>query len=116
MKRSAPLKRRAPMRRRSEKRRETYEREGGRRDVVKAMLRDRPECEAGEHIVTFSGGAWTDCQFWSMDVHEVQPRSQGGSIVDADNLLAVCRLCHGWIHEHPADAKVLGLLATRGDA
>lgn len=45
----------------------------------------------------------------SVDVHELIRRSQGGSILDIDNLLAVCRPCHQRIGNHPSLAFELGL-------
>lgn len=52
----------------------------------------------------------------AVDVHEIKPRSAGGSIYDPDNCLGVCRLDHIWIHEHPVEARQLGLLAHSWDA
>lgn len=94
---------------RSAKTKDKYEREGGRRDVVAAMLQAGPLCAAGYAI----GGSV--CARLAVDVHEILPRSAGGSIVDATNLLRVCRACHRWIHEHPKEARALGLLASRYD-
>jgi len=45
----------------------------------------------------------------SVDIHELKRRSQGGSILDERNLLAVCRPCHRRIGDHPALAFELGL-------
>lgn len=45
-----------------------------------------------------------------LDVHEVLPRSRGGDPLDPDACIAVCREAHGWLHEHPIEAKALGLL------
>jgi hypothetical protein len=44
-----------------------------------------------------------------VDVHELVRRSQGGSILDEANLLAVCRECHRRIGDYPALAFSLGL-------
>lgn len=46
------------------------------------------------------------------DVHEPHTRARGGSAADAANMLAVCRPCHDWIHEHPAEAQRRGLLVS----
>lgn len=48
------------------------------------------------------------------DVHEIVRRSQGGSIIDEENVLAVCRPCHDRIGRYPALAFELGL-AKRGN-
>lgn len=45
----------------------------------------------------------------SQDIHELINRSQGGGILDEDNVLAVCRPCHTWITVHPEKAQDLGL-------
>lgn len=49
----------------------------------------------------------------SSDVHEILRRSQGGSILDESNVLAVCRECHTRIGNNPALSFELGL-AKRG--
>jgi hypothetical protein len=43
------------------------------------------------------------------DIHEIVNRSQGGSIIDLRNLLAVCRPCHNRITTDPKNAERLGL-------
>jgi hypothetical protein len=45
----------------------------------------------------------------AVDIHELVRRSQGGSILDEDNLLAVCRPCHRRIGDNPQLAFDLGL-------
>ena len=40
-------------------------------------------------------------------------RSQGGSILDDDNVLSVCFSCRVWIHNHVTEAKEKGLLRSR---
>ena len=105
MKRGGPLKRKKPMARRSKKTRDLYEREGGRRDVVARILRERPMCEACFR-------RWQRPQ-WAVHVHEIKTRAMGGGILDESNLLAVCGDCHTWIHTHPAEARSLGLLGSR---
>lgn len=41
--------------------------------------------------------------------HHQLMRSQGGAD-DPSNLLWVCRPCHDWIHQHPADSYAAGWL------
>ncbi len=48
----------------------------------------------------------------SMDPHERIPRSQGGSIVDPENLIGLCRYCHRWVHAHPRQATEDGWLES----
>jgi len=45
----------------------------------------------------------------SRDVHEILNRSQGGSILNELNLLAICRDCHSRVTTNPSDAARLGL-------
>lgn len=107
MKRSKPLRRTGKLRQRSKKR-SAYYRET-RVPLVKKILADRPHCEAGERICPQDERH--QCQLYSCDVHEIVRRSQGGSLEDEGNLLAVCRLCHDWIGAHPKKATEMGLSA-----
>jgi hypothetical protein len=70
------------------------------REVVK---RAKYKCEAA--LPNCMGDVW--------DVHERRPRSAGGDILDVTNCIAVCRLCHSFIHRNPAIAKQMGLLEGR---
>jgi RNA-directed DNA polymerase len=45
-----------------------------------------------------------------LDPHHVIRRSQGGKD-EVDNLKAVHRRCHRYLHEHPAEAKARGFLS-----
>lgn len=107
---SSELKRRTPLRQMSKKRQREQRQ---RRDFVAATLAARPRCQAGPLI------RGTDrihpCYVWSSDVHEPLTRARGGSILDPDNAVAVCRSCHDWIHAHPAEATYLGLLRSQYD-
>lgn len=93
------------MRHRSKKKEAEYRL---RRPLVERLLSERPYCEAckvfAEHDekITFN-------QNRSVDIHELIRRSQGGSILDEENLLAVCRDCHRRIGNYPALAFELGL-------
>ncbi len=51
-----------------------------------------------------------------LDAHEVVPRSRwvGGHLV-LSNVQTLCRQAHTWVHDHPNEARALGLTATRGD-
>lgn len=128
MKRGGPLKRRTPLARktrikqRSAKRADVYEREGGRRDIVRRRLLENPYCQAGQVIGAYLAGApfsrcdriWAGCIRDAQHVHEVIPRGRGGSILDDANLLNVCSICHGWIHQNNDAAESIGLLAKKG--
>lgn len=52
---------------------------------------------------------------YATDLHEVKTRARGGSILDEDNICVLCRSCHTWITEHPADAKAQGWLKNSWD-
>lgn len=71
-----------------------------RRILVEEQLKLRPVCEA----------RMPDCDYDAVDIHEPLTRARGGSILDVNNTLAVCRQCHIWIHDHPKEAHVLGFL------
>ena len=93
------------MRHRSKKKEAEYRL---RRPLVERLLSERPWCEAcpkfAEHDkkVTYNRKP-------SVDIHEIVRRSQGGSILEESNLLAVCRECHRRIGNHPQLAFDLGL-------
>jgi 5-methylcytosine-specific restriction endonuclease McrA len=79
-----------------------------RRPLVARLLAQRPYCEAcpvfAEHdeLSIYNRRP-------STDIHEIVRRSQGGSILDENNLLAVCRGCHNRIGNYPQLAFDLGL-------
>jgi 5-methylcytosine-specific restriction endonuclease McrA len=79
-----------------------------RRPLVARLLAQRPYCEAclifAEH-----DGLITYVRNLSVDVHELVRRSQGGSILDENNLMCVCRRCHTRIGNNPQLAFDLGL-------
>ena len=111
MKRKKPLQQKTPLKRggklnqRSQKTTKKYEE---RRPLVARLLKERPACEACPVFARHDGVA-TFTQRASVDIHEVVRRSQGGSILDESNLLAVCRVCHRRIGDYPALAFSLGL-------
>ena len=82
-----------------------------RRKFVEGFLAANPRCQAGTLITPIDHRH--RCGRWSVDVHEVVTRARGGSILDPHNCRAICRLCHDWIHDNPADATEVGLLASR---
>ena len=123
MKRSGPIQRKTPLRKVSKKRQKI---QGQRRNLVREQLAVRPFCEAGESIYAWQQNTYgtayaqekrrTDrCQGRATDIHEPLQRSAGGSILDVDNTIAVCRRCHDWIHGHPDVSKSLGLLRNSWD-
>mgnify|MGYP006280311551 CR=1 FL=1 len=93
------------MRHRSKKKEAEYRL---RRPLVARLLNERPYCEACPVFAEYDGKVIYTRQK-SVDIHELKRRSQGGSILDEDNLLSVCRSCHSRIGNNPALAFELGL-------
>jgi hypothetical protein len=93
------------MKRRSAKKEAEYRL---RRVLVARMLEERPLCEAcpvyakHDELVFYQRKR-------SVDLHELVRRSQGGSILDEDNIICVCRDCHRRIGNYPQEAFDLGL-------
>lgn len=98
-------KNRKPLARRSKKTEELYVE---RRKFVEKILQERPFCQACRAFAAYENKV-TFKQQMSRDVHELVRRSQGGSILDESNVLAVCRPCHTRIGNYPQLAFELGL-------
>lgn len=89
-----------------------------RRSSTKNAALERNLAKAKEHVRWRANGmceaASPACppegRHRGFHVHHIQPRSHG---VDhsAENLLLCCFDAHDWIHAHPAEARVRGLLA-----
>jgi 5-methylcytosine-specific restriction endonuclease McrA len=99
------LKQKTPLKKRSKKMEAKYE---DRRKLVSKVLKERPLCEACRVFAAHDGKS-TFNHHMSRDVHEIVRRSQGGSILDESNVLAVCRPCHIRIGNYPQLAFDLGL-------
>lgn len=93
------------MRYRSKKKEKEYRE---RRPLVAKLLAERPWCEACPVLAGYFEQV-TYNRRQSVDIHEIVNRSQGGSILHEENLLAVCRPCHSWITSHPAEGTRTGL-------
>ena len=93
------------MRYRSKKKEEEYKL---RRPLVEKLLQQHQYCQACP-VFAKHDGKITYLQNRSVDIHELVRRSQGGSILDESNLLAVCRPCHNRIGRYPQLAFDLGL-------
>lgn len=85
----------------------------GRRDQV--LSRDYYECQANVCEPPAPAG-WTigpDCA-GPLVIHHIRPKRMGGTtdptIHDLDNLVTLCDSHHRWVHEHPDDARTVGLL------
>lgn len=93
------------MRRRSKKKKAEY---SFRRPLVNKILNEKMWCEACPVFAKHDEKV-TYVRKRSVDVHELIRRSQGGSILDEANLMAVCRPCHSRIGNYPQLAFDLGL-------
>lgn len=74
------------IRHRSAKREKIYTQH--RRKIVADLLQAIPICQRCNRTP-------------SQDIHELKSRARGGSIIDHENLVAVCRPCHTWITSNP---------------
>lgn len=70
--------------------------------LVAKILQARPKCERCLDAPS------TDC-------HELLSRARGGSILDRNNIVAVCRECHIWITTHPLQAGAEGFAVSQFD-
>ncbi len=78
-----------------------------------AFLENKPKCEACFHVTgygMFTAKGRDMLANRSCDVHHIRGRT-GGNYLNTDTWLAVCRKCHNWIHNHPQDARMIGLLS-----
>ena len=125
MKRSGPIKRRTPLKRGGRlrvrsKKRQKEETQYNKR--VKEWKLENPFCKACIHI--FGHVAQPDQWYGDRypgpvmvphrtdDCHHMA-RRHGKLLMDERWWLPVCRWAHDWIHEHPNEARKLGLLSPR---
>lgn len=124
MKRTAIKRSRRPIPFRSAKRQAITDE---RRAFVARILSDRPTCEAPFYLRAIVHGLDTGDQSavvaalrlggpsfcMSTEVHEILSRARGGSIVEDDNVLALCHAHHQWVTEHPRLSAIAGLSKSR---
>ena len=53
--------------------------------------------------------------FGPVNGHEIVKRSQGGSIVDTDNIVLLCNRHNDWVEDHPVEAKKIRLSRSAWD-
>lgn len=125
MKRSGPLRRLTPLRTRSTLKRSTPLQQSRLGNQLRRTSRKRKALgvpkQIKEQVLNRDGGCRVmrsvpevKC-FGPIDPHHVLRRSQGGPDT-VENLIAVCRSHHDWIHQHPAKSYALGFLRRSGDA
>lgn len=119
LKPGGPIKSRPPTEKQREDReafeagkRAIWERSGGICEYM--MPTETHRIQIGDCV--FPRWGWMRCGSAAQDAHHIQRQSQGHDH-DPENLLAVCRYHHRWIHDHVAEARKLGYLspAKRGD-
>lgn len=91
------------MRHRSLKKQKEYR---DRVKLVARLLEEHPWCEACPIFAEYDGLV-TFTARPSRDINEIVRRSQGGSILDESNLMAVCGVCHQRITEYVDGQDVL---------
>ena len=96
---------RTPLKARSQKMKDKYV---TRREIVKQLLAEEPHCSGCGIWAGFDGNR-NPPLLMSQDVHELINRSQGGSILDRQNLFVLCRPCHRRVTDNPKDAETVGL-------
>jgi hypothetical protein len=79
-----------------------------RRKLVVKLLEEKPWCEACPVFAEHDEKKMYK-RNQSSDLHELKRRSQGGSILDEENIICVCRPCHTRIGNYPQLAFDLGL-------
>lgn len=102
-----PLKRSGRVRRVSKKR----ARDGKAYSLLRAaFLQAHPFCQAWAKIITaYPQAELPQVGPQATDIHHKAGR-YGGNYLNTDTWLAVCRPAHVWIHNHPKEARKLGLL------
>jgi hypothetical protein len=79
--------------------------------IRKTYLLQHPLCEACHKVQPFAG--YSPQEKWSEEIHHT--RGKLGELLFATQFFkAVCRTCHNWIGDHPAQARELGLLCEKG--
>jgi hypothetical protein len=109
--RRSPIARRTPLRRVSLRRQRVASLR--RLAVAEALLRADYRCEGHPYLERV--GAQVACD-GPLDPHEPLTRARGGSIVDPDNIVIVCRNVHNWTHANPSLATEAGLLRSAWSA
>lgn len=79
------------------------------KDVRSFYLANHSHCEIGP-LIQHKIEAYKNCTVIAQCIHERKKRSQGGSLVDTENLMASCFFCNGWVEDWPTLARELGLV------
>ena len=80
--------------------------------IRKTYLLEHPLCEACPIIRPYAGVSKNTA--WATDIHHT--RGKLGELLFATQYFkAVCSTCHRYIHDHPHQARELGLLCEKGN-
>ena len=74
---------------------------------AREFLAENPECQAGPVLLPSAG-----CTGGSEQVHHMAGRV-GALMLDRRYWRALCARCHGWVTDHPAEARAAGLSLHR---
>lgn len=77
----------------------------------RSLVADVPRCEAGPGLAAV--GVLV-CNGRNQHAHHRRRQGRGGADT-RENVVAICNPCHTWVHDHPAQARQLGLLVFEGD-
>ena len=56
---------------------------------------------------------WCSCESGTMELHHMRGRL-GPLLMDQRFWAALCRKCHAWVHNHPAEARAVRLICAAG--
>lgn len=85
-----------------------------RKRIPRVSKRNRKNFDAYAREATAFKKANSSCEICSGKTEDVHHRKgRGPYLRDQSTWMAVCRRCHDWIHEHPAEAKEKGWLESR---
>ena len=76
-----------------------------RRKLLEEKFGPRPwKCDVEGNLIALAMGP---CQ-GEVNAHELLKRSQGGSILDMDNVIPLCNYHNGWVEDNPERAHDFG--------
>jgi hypothetical protein len=78
--------------------------------VAKMIAEANGLCQAWYQIRMVDFVAARNCLRLASEVHEPLTRGRGGSILDPENSVPICRNCHMWIDDNKQAATSVGLL------
>lgn len=80
-----------------------------RKVVLEEHFGPRDTWQCWVHFVPAYTAIMGGC-YGEVNAHEIVKRSQGGSLVDTENILLLCNLHNSWVENYPDTAHKLGLM------